>query len=213
MDGGYAEFVVADAAYVFRLPERYSDAEAATLLCAGVTGHRAYRLTGEARRLGLYGFDAAAHLLAQIAVHQQREVYAFTSPGDEARQAFARSLGCTWAGATTDAPPVPLDAAIVFAADGDLVTEALSRLARGGVLVCAGRQMTDVPSFPFQQLGEERSIRSVTNLTRDSARELIALAGSMPLKPQVQTYDLADVNRALGDLRDGRILGAAVLTL
>ena len=213
MDGGCAEFVVADAAYVFKLPEQYSDPEAATLLCAGVTAYRAYRMIGDARRLGMYGFDAGAHLVAQIAVHQQREVYAFTPPGDEARQALARSFGCAWAGGFADVPPAPLDAAIVFAADGGLVTEALSRLVPGGVLVCTAARMSDVPSFAFDQLADERTIRTVTNMTRDAARELIALAGTMRLEPRVQTYELADANRALGDLRDGRILGAVVLTL
>jgi propanol-preferring alcohol dehydrogenase len=155
MDGGYAEFAVADAAYVFKLPDGYSDVEAAPLLCAGVTGYRAYRMIGDARRLGLYGFDSAAHLVAQIAVHQQREVYAFTSPGDESRQAFARSLGCAWAGGSFDAPPAPLDAAIVWTSDGRIVTEALSRLAPGGVLVCAGLRMSDIP-VPYRQLTDDR---------------------------------------------------------
>jgi propanol-preferring alcohol dehydrogenase len=213
MDGGYAEYAVADAAYAFKLPEGYTHAEAAPLLCAGVIGYRAYRMAGDARRIGLYGFGAAAHILAQIAVHQRREVYAFTSPGDEAKQAFARSLGCTWAGASTEAPPVALDAAIIFAPDGALVTGALSRLAPGGVVVCAGIQMSDIPSFPYHQLMEERAIRSVTNLTRDDARDLLALAPAVPVKTHVQTYDLADANRAVADLREGRILGSAVLTI
>jgi propanol-preferring alcohol dehydrogenase len=212
MDGGYAEYAVADAAYTFKLPEGYSDVDAAPLLCAGLIGYRAYRMTGEARRLGLYGFGAAAHILAQVARHQQRDVYAFTSPGDDARQAFAREVGCRWAGASTDAPPVPLDAAIIFAPVGALVTEALSRLAPGGTVVCAGIHMSDIPSFPYAQLWEERVIRSVANLTRGDARDFLALAGALPIRTRTHAYPLADANRAVGDLRGGRIEGAAVLT-
>ena len=213
MDGGYAEYAVADAEYTFKLPDGYTDAEAAPLLCAGVIGYRAYRLAGDAQRLGLYGFGAAAQFVAHIGVLHTREVYAFTSPGDEARQTLARSIGCAWAGASTEAPPVPLDVAIIFATDGHLVTEALSRVAPGGAVVCAGIHMSDVPAFPYRHLREERVIRSVTNHTREDARELLALASAAPLKISVQTYDLADANRAIADLREGRILGAAVLTL
>jgi len=213
MDGGYADYAVADADYTFKLPDGYTDAEAAPLLCAGLIGYRAYRMTGDAVRLGLYGFGAAAHIIAQVAVHQRREVYAFTSPGDEATQAFARTLGCAWAGASTDAPPVPLDAAIIFAPAGPLVTEALSHLAPGGSVVCAGIHMSDIPSFAYHQLWEERVIRSVANLTRDDARAFLALAPTVPVKTHVRTYDLADANRAIADLREGRIEGAAVLTL
>lgn len=213
MDGGYAEYAVADADYAFKLPDGYTDAEAAPLMCAGLIGYRAYRMAGDGARLGLYGFGAAAHLLAQIAVHQKREVFAFTSPGDEAKQTFARTLGCAWAGASTEAPPAPLDAAIVFAPAGHLVTEALSRLAPGGVVVCAGIHMSDIPSFPYRHLWEERVIRSVANLTRADAREFLALAPTVPVTPYVQTYDLADANRALADLREGRVRGAAVLTV
>ena len=213
MDGGYAEYAVADADYTFKLPEGYSDAEAAPLMCAGLIGYRAYRMASDARRLGLYGFGAAAHLLAQVAVHEQREVYAFTSPGDERKQTFARALGCVWAGSSADAPPAPLDAAIIFASAGHLVPEALSHLVPGGVVVCAGIHMTDIPSFPYHQLWEERVIRSVANLTRDDARAFLALAPKVPVKTYVQIYDLADANRALADLRKGRVEGAAVLTL
>jgi alcohol dehydrogenase, propanol-preferring len=213
MDGGYAEYAVSDADYTFKLPDGYSDAEAAPLLCAGLIGYRAYRMAGDGARLGLYGFGAAAHLLAQVAVHDGREVYAFTSPGDEAKQAFARSLGCVWAGGSDEAPPAPLDAAIVFAPAGHLVTEALSRLAPGGTVVCAGIHMSDIPSFPYRDLWEERVMRSVANLTRDDAREFLALAAKVPLKAHVRTYPLADANRAITDLREGRIEGAAVLTL
>ena len=223
MDGGYAEYAVADAGYVFKLPEGYSDAEAAPLLCAGLIGYRAYRIAGEGvtnldqgqgpHRIGLYGFGAAAHLIAQVAVHQGREVYAFTSPGDEVKQQFARSLGCAWAGASTEQPPAPLDAAIIFAPVGRLVPEALSRVVAGGVVVCAGIHMSDIPSFPYSHLWEERMIRSVANLTRADARDFLALAPTVPVKTAVQTYELGDANRALDDLREGRVQGAAVLTI
>jgi propanol-preferring alcohol dehydrogenase len=213
MDGGYAEYAVADAAYTFKLPEGYTDAEAAPLLCAGLIGHRAYRMAGNARRIGLYGFGAAAHLIAQVAVHQKRDVYAFTSPGDEAKQAFARSLGCAWAGGSAEAAPVPLDAAIVFAPAGHLITTALSHLAPGGTVICAEIRMSDVPGFPYRDLWEERTIRSVANLTREDAREFLALAPTIPIKTVVHTYPLADANRAIADLRDGRLEGAAVLTV
>jgi propanol-preferring alcohol dehydrogenase len=213
MDGGYADYAVADADYTFKLPDGYTDAEAAPLMCAGLIGYRAYRMTGEGVRLGLYGFGAAAHLIAQVAVHQKREVYAFTSPGDTAKQTFARSLGCVWAGASNDTPPVPLDAAIVFAPAGELVPEALSHLAPAGIVVCAGIHMSDIPSFPYRMLWDERVIRSVANLTRDDARAFLALAPTVPVKTYVHTYELADANRALADLREGRIEGAAVLTL
>jgi propanol-preferring alcohol dehydrogenase len=213
VDGGYAEYAVADAAYAFKLPDGYTDAEAAPLLCAGLIGYRAYRMVGAGVRLGLYGFGAGAQILAQVAVHQKREVYAFTTPGDEVSQAFARELGCAWAGVSTDAAPVPLDAAIIFAPDGDLVTAALACLAPGGTVVCAGVRMSDITSFPYRHLWEERAIRSVTNVTRDDAREFLALAPTIPVRTRVQTYPLADANRAIADLRDGRITGAAVLTI
>jgi propanol-preferring alcohol dehydrogenase len=213
MDGGYAEYAVADAAYVFKLPDGYTDAEAAPLLCAGLIGYRAYRMAAADTRLGLYGFGAAAHILAQVAVHQKREVYAFTSPGDEAKQAFARELRCAWAGASTDAAPVSLDAAIIFAPHGELVTAALSHIAPGGTVVCAGIHMSDIPSFPYRHLWEERVIRSVANLTRDDAREFLTLAPTVPVKTHVHTYPLADANRAIADLRHGRITGAAVLMI
>ncbi len=213
MDGGYAEYAVADAEYAFKLPDGYTDAQVAPLLCDGVNGYRAYRLAGDARRLGLYGFGVAACVVAQIGVHHAREIYAFTSPGDEARQTAARSLGCAWAGAWTDAPPAPLDAAIVFGPDGRLVTAALSRVAAGGVVVCAGMHMSDIPGFRYADLQEERVIRSVTNHTREDVRELLALAAAVPFDASVETYDLADANRAIADLRERRIPGAAILTL
>ncbi len=212
-DGGYAEYAVADARYAFRLPAGYSDAEAAPLLCAGLIGYRAYRMAGEGARLGLYGFGAAAHLIAQVAIHEGREVSAFTSSGDEEAQAFARSLGCAWAGASTEPPPAALDAAIIFAPVGPLVPEALSHVVPGGVVVCAGIHMSDIPSFPYHRLWEERVIRSVANLTRADARDFLALAPKVPVKTRVQTYELSDANRALADLRAGRIEGAAVLTI
>jgi propanol-preferring alcohol dehydrogenase len=213
IDGGYAEYAVADARYAFKLPERYSDAEVAPLLCAGMIGYRAYRMAGDGRRLGLYGFGAAAHLLAQVAIHHGRHVSAFTSPGDEAAQEFARSLGCAWAGPSNEPPPEPLDAAIIFAPVGALVPEALSRIAPGGVVVCAGIHMSDIPSFPYRHLWEERVVRSVANLTRADARDFLALAPRVPVTTRVHTYDLADANLALSDLRAGKLQGAAVLTI
>ena len=213
IDGGYAEYTVADARYAFKLPEGYSDAEAAPLLCAGLIGYRSYRMTGEAPRIGLYGFGAAAHVIAQVAVYQRREVFAFTSPGDAAAQALARQLGCTWAGASTEAPPVVLDAAIIFAPVGALVPAALSRVGPTGVVVCAGIHMSDIPSFPYALLWQERVIRSVANLTRQDAIDFLALAPKVPVRTHVQAYPLADANRALDDLRGGRVIGAAVLTI
>ncbi len=211
IDGGYAEYTVADARYAFRLPERYSDEAAAPLLCAGLIGYRAYRMTGNGRRLGLYGFGAAAHLIAQVARHDGREVFAFTSPGDEAAQRFARDLGASWAGDSTEAPPEPLDAAIIFAPVGRLIPEALSRVEPAGIVVCAGIHMSDVPSFPYRLLWEERVVRSVANLTRDDARDFLALAARVPIATHTTRYDLSDANRALSDLREGRLQGAAVL--
>jgi propanol-preferring alcohol dehydrogenase len=211
LDGGYAEAAVADAAYVFKLPTGYADADAAPLMCAGLIGYRAYRMAGDVKRLGLYGFGAAAHLVAQVATHQGREVYAFTSPGDAAKQQFARSLGCVWAGGSNEPPPEPLHAAIIFAPAGHLVPEALSRTGPGGTVVCAGIHMSEIPSFPYRRLWEERVVRSVANLTRSDAREFLALAGTVPLKVHVQTYPLLDANRALADLRAGHLQGAGVL--
>src|SRR5438874_633075 len=211
IDGGYAEYTVADARYTFKLPPGYSDTAAAPLLCAGLIGYRSYRVAGDGRRLGLYGFGAAAHIIVQIAVHDGREVFAFTSPGDDTAQRFARTLGAIWAGPSTDPPPAPLDAAIIFAPVGRLVPEALAHVVAGGTVVCAGIHMSDIPSFPYRLLWQERVVRSVANLTRQDARDFLALAAKVPLKIQVQPYDLADANRALGDLRGGRVQGAAVL--
>jgi propanol-preferring alcohol dehydrogenase len=210
-DGGYAEYAVADARYAFRIPDGYSDVDAAPLVCAGLIGYRAYRMAGEGRRVGLYGFGAAAHLIAQVAVHDKREVFAFTKPGDDDAQQLARELGATWVGASTEAPPEKLDAAIIFAPAGPLVVEALSHVAPAGVVVCAGIHMSDIPSFPYRLLWEERVVRSVANLTRQDARDFLAIAPKIPVKTRVQQYDLADANTALGDLREGRVNGAAVL--
>ena len=211
IDGGYAEYTVADARYTFRLPEGYSDLEAAPLLCAGLIGYRAYRVAGDPRRLGLYGFGAAAHIIAQVAVHEGRDVFALTSPGDHVAQEFARSLGVSWAGSSTEPPPEALDAAIIFAPAGRLVPEALSHVVPGGTVVCAGIHMSDIPSFPYRLLWEERVVRSVANLTRQDAREFLTLAGRTAIKTHVERYDLADANRALTSLREGRVRGAAVL--
>jgi propanol-preferring alcohol dehydrogenase len=211
LDGGYAEYIVADARYAFKMPPQYGDAEAAPFLCAGLIGYRSYRMTGAARRLGLYGFGAAAHIITQVAVHEGREVFAFTSPGDDRAQEFARELGATWAGASNQAPPATLDAAIIFAPVGALIPEALGRVAPGGTVVCAGIHMSDIPSFPYSLLWEERVLRSVANLTRQDARDFLAVAERVPIRTRVKEYPLQDANRALADLRDGRIEGAAVI--
>jgi alcohol dehydrogenase, propanol-preferring len=211
IDGGYAEFVVADARFCFALPAQYDDAHAAPLLCAGLIGYRAYRMAGAGRRIGIYGFGAAAHIITQVAVHQGHDVHAFVSPGDEEAMRFAREVGATWAGASNEAPPAPLDAAIIFAPVGRLVPEALSRTRPGGVVVCAGIHMSDIPAFPYRLLWEERVVRSVANLTRADATEFLALAAQMPIRTHVRVYPLGDANQALGDLRGGRLSGAAVL--
>ncbi len=211
IDGGFAEFAVVDPRFCFALPEAYTDVEAAPLLCAGLIGYRALRLAGVAKRLGLYGFGAAAHIIAQVAVHQGREIYAFTRPGDTQAQAFARELGATWAGDSTIAPPEPLDAALIFAPVGSLVPTALRAVAKGGSVVCAGIHMSDVPSFPYADLWDERILRSVANLTRRDAEEFLALAGQVRIQTRTVTYALPRANEALDALRGGRIEGAAVL--
>ncbi|MEX2165767.1 MAG: zinc-dependent alcohol dehydrogenase family protein [Methyloceanibacter sp.] len=211
IDGGYAAYTVADARYCFKLPEGYSDAEAAPLLCAGLIGYRALKMAGEAKRLGLYGFGAAAHIVAQVARHQGREVYAFTRPGDMRAQDFARELGAVWAGGSDKMPPVELDAAIIFAAVGALVPAALKAVRKGGVVVCGGIHMSDIPSFPYDLLWEERVIRSVANLTRDDAREFLGLAPKVPVKTVVVPMKLTEANEALACLRQGELTGAAVL--
>jgi len=211
VDGGYAEYALAHARFCVALPDAYEDQHAAPLLCAGLIGFRAYRMAGSARRIGLYGFGAAAHILAQVARHQGREVYAFVRPGDEAAMRFARELGVSWAGGSNEAPPEPLDAALIFAPVGPLVPEALARTAPGGVVVCAGIHMSDIPAFPYRLLWEERVVRSVANLTREDAREFLAIAGEIPIRTHTTPYALADANDALRDLRSGSLTGAAVL--
>jgi alcohol dehydrogenase, propanol-preferring len=211
IDGGYAELTVADERYCFPLPDGYSDTQAAPLLCAGLIGYRALRMTGEAERLGLYGFGASAHIVAQLAAFQGRRVFAFTRAGDESTQTFARGLGVEWAGDSLETPPEELDAAIVFASAGELVPAALRALAKGATVVCAGIHMSDIPSFPYDILWGERSVRSVANLTREDARELLALAPRVPVRTSVSSYPLADAERALADLRAGRVHGAAVI--
>jgi propanol-preferring alcohol dehydrogenase len=211
LDGGYAEAAVVDARYAFPLPAGYSDAEAAPLLCAGLIGYRAWAPVREVRRLGLYGFGAAAHLVAQLARHSGQEVFAFTRPGDAEGQAFARSLGASWAGASGDAPPAQLDAAILFAPVGELVPTALAATATGGTVVCAGIHMSDIPSFPYALLWGERTVRSVANLTRRDGEELLALAPAAGVRTEVTTTPLSRADEALADLRGGRVRGAAVL--
>jgi propanol-preferring alcohol dehydrogenase len=213
IDGGYAEFAVADQRYCLALPADYGDAEAAPLLCAGLIGYRSLVAAGDARRLGLYGFGAAAHVIAQVARHQGRQVFAFTRTGDIEGQRFAQGLGAVWSGDSDSLPPEELDAAILFAPVGSLVPLALRTVARGGTVVCAGIHMSDIPSFPYQFLWGERTIRSVANLTRRDGEEFLALAPKVPVRTEVQTFPLEDANEALTRLRTGQIRGAAVLTL
>jgi propanol-preferring alcohol dehydrogenase len=211
LDGGYAEAAVVDARYAFPIPAGYSDAEAAPLLCAGLIGYRAWAPVRQAERLGIYGFGAAAHIVAQLARHAGQRVYAFTRPGDREAQGFARSLGAEWAGDSGEAPPAPLDAAILFAPVGALVPAALRATAPGGTVVCGGIHMSDVPSFPYALLWGERTVRSIANLTRRDGEELLALAPRVPVRTEVVPYPLERANEALADLRDGRLRGAAVL--
>jgi propanol-preferring alcohol dehydrogenase len=211
IDGGYAERTVADSEYCFRLPARYSDVKAAPLLCAGLIGHRTLSMAGDAHRIGIYGFGAAAHIVAQLARAQGREVYAFTRPGDEGAQALARRLGARWAGSSAEPAPVPLDAALIFAPVGALVPAALHAVAKGGIVVCGGIHMSDIPSFPYEALWGERRIVSVANLTRDDGHAFMRLAGEIALEIETTVYPLAEANRALNDLREGRLAGAAVL--
>lgn len=213
VDGGYAELTVADERYCFPLPSQadYPDLQVAPLLCGGLIGHRALRMAGDAARVGLYGFGASAHIVCQVAVHEGREVYAFTRAGDAAGQAFARELGARWAGGSDERPPEPLDAALVFAPAGALVPLALRALAPGGTVVCAGIHMSDIPSFPYDDLWRERSIRSVANLTRADGAEFLALAPRIPVRTHVTAYPLQRAEQALADLRAGAFEGAAVL--
>ena len=213
IDGGYAQSTLADQRYCFALPEGYSDLQLAPLLCAGLIGYRALGMTGDAERLGLFGFGSSAHIVAQVARFQGRRVFAFTRPGDRSTQAFALSLGAEWAGDSVTAPPEELDAAIVFASAGELVPVALGMLAKAGVVVCAGIHMSDIPSFPYSTLWGERVIRSVANLTRQDAREFLALAPRVPVRTDVHPYALADAALALEDLRHGRFVGSAVIDL
>lgn len=213
IDGGYAEQCVADARYCFALPDDLDDLAAAPLLCAGLIGYRALRFTGDAERLGLYGFGAAAHLIAQVAVWQGRRVFAFTRTAGDAAGELALSLGAEWAGASGTPPPEPLDAAIIFAPVGSLVLDALRACDRGGTVVCAGIHMSDLPPIPYEDLWEERSIHSVANLTRRDGEEFLSLAPQVPLRSQVTTYPLERVNDALDDLRHGRFAGAAVVRI
>jgi propanol-preferring alcohol dehydrogenase len=211
IDGGYAELAVAHEDYVLDLPDDLSDTEAAPLLCGGLIGYRALRFTGDAQRLGLYGFGSAAHMICQAAAYQGRDVFAFTRPGDTRGQEFARSLGASWAGGSDERPPEPLDAAIIFAPAGPLVPQALSVLAPGGTVVCAGIHMSDIPSFPYETLYHERSVQSVANLTRKDGREFLGLAAEAKIKPAVTVYPLDQAEQALSDLRAGAFEGTAVL--
>ncbi len=210
-DGGYAEYTVADERFCFPMPDSYSDAAAAPLLCAGLIGYRSLLKAGNGKRLGLYGFGAAAHIVAQIARYQNRDVYAFTRPEDEEARKFALGLGVTWAGGSNEKPPEQLDAAIIFAPVGDLVPLALRNLAKGGTVVCGGIHMSDIPSFPYEILWEERSICSVANLTRSDGEAFLTLAPKVPVRMELQTFPLEEANEALTRLRSGNIQGAAVL--
>jgi propanol-preferring alcohol dehydrogenase len=211
IDGGYAELTVADERFCLPLPDELSAEQAAPLLCGGLIGYRALRFTGDAATLGLFGFGSAAHMICQVAVHQGREVYAFTRPGDERTQEFAKSLGATWAGGTDEVAPVQLDAAIIFAPAGELVPGALKLLAPGGTVVCAGIHMSDIPSFPYEDLWHERTIRSIANLTRRDGEEFIALAPKVPVRTTITKYPLEQAETALADLRAGRFEGTAVI--
>jgi propanol-preferring alcohol dehydrogenase len=211
IDGGYAELTVADERFCLPLPDELSAEQSAPLLCGGLIGYRALRFTGDAATLGLFGFGSAAHMICQVAVHQGREVYAFTRPGDERTQEFAKSLGATWAGGTDEVAPVQLDAAIIFAPAGELVPGALKLLAPGGTVVCAGIHMSDIPSFPYEDLWHERTIRSIANLTRRDGEEFIALAPKVPVRTTITKYPLEQAETALADLRAGRFEGTAVI--
>jgi propanol-preferring alcohol dehydrogenase len=213
IDGGYAEYTVADARFCFPIPDSFTDRQAAPLLCAGLIGYRSLRTAGDAERLGLYGFGAAAHIVAQVARHQGRRVFAFTKPGDTEGQDFASALGAEWAGSSTASPPEPLDAAIIFAPAGPLVPTALQAVAPGGTVVCAGIHMSEIPAFPYHILWGERVVRSVANLTRRDGEEFFEVAPQVPVRTETQAYALSDANVALQHLRDGEVRGAAVLVI
>jgi propanol-preferring alcohol dehydrogenase len=214
IDGGYAEYTVADRRYCFPLPESYSDTDAAPLLCAGLIGYRSYRMAGaSANRIGIYGFGGAAHIIAQVAVHQGKQVFAFTRPGDFHARQFARKLGAVWAGDSTEMPPEPLDAALIFAPVGSLLPAALRATVKGGRVVCGGIHMSDIPSFPYRLLWEEREVCSVANLTRRDGEELLAIAPEIPIVIETEVFPLKQANEALGRLRDGKLQGAAVLIM
>lgn len=213
LDGGYATHAVADARFCFPVPDAYDDVHAAPLFCAGLIGLRALNMAGDAKTLGFYGFGASAHILLQIARHQGRRVFAFSRPGDTAAQEFARSLGAEWAGSSTTPPPELLDAALIFAPVGSLVVSALQAIRKGGVVVCAGIHMSDIPSFPYALLWGERQIRSVANLTRADAHQFFAIAPRVPVRTEVTVFPLRQANEALERLRSGRLVGAAVLTM
>jgi propanol-preferring alcohol dehydrogenase len=213
LDGGFAEETVADQRFCFPIPEEYPDLQAAPLLCAGLIGYRALTLAGDAERIGLYGFGAAAHIICQVARSQGRRVFAFTRDGDTPAQEFARSLGAEWAGASLERPPEPLDAAIIFAPAGELVPAALAAVAKGGSVVCAGIHMSDIPAFPYELLWEERSIRSVANLTRADGEKFMALASRVPVRTEVETFSLSAAGEALERLRSGAVTGAVALSV
>jgi propanol-preferring alcohol dehydrogenase len=213
LDGGFAEFVVADERFCFSLPPDYADAAAAPLLCAGLIGYRSLRKAGDAPCLGIYGFGAAAHIVAQVARYEGRRVFAFTRTGDGHAQLFAKSVGAVWAGGTDESPPIQLDAAIVFAPAGELVPLALRSVVKGGTVVCGGIHMSDIPTFPYDWLWHERTVCSVANLTRRDGEEFLTLAPRVPVKTQTTTFPLAEANEALAQLRQGKLTGAAVLTM
>jgi len=211
LDGGYAEYVCADQNYCFAIPEKFDDVSAAPLLCAGLIGYRSLRMTGDAARVGIYGFGAAAHIIAQVAKHEGREIYAFTRPGDTAAAQLALECGATWTGGSDESPPVELDAAIIFAPVGSLVPTALRAVRKGGTVVCGGIHMSDIPTFPYEILWGERAVRSVANLTRRDAEEFLALAPKVPVRTQTTVFPLSQASDALAALRGGKLRGAAVL--
>ena len=213
IDGGYAEFVVADSRFCFHLPDNYNDVDVAPLLCAGLIGYRSYRKTGDARRLGIYGFGNAANLIAQVALHEGREVFVFTRPGDKATQESAKKLGAKWAGDSDEMPPRKLDAAIIFASVGPLVPAALHALAKGGIVVCGGIHMSDIPSFPYADLWGERAITSVANLTRRDAEEFLEIAPRVPVRTKTEIFPLEEANAALEKFRAGELTATAVLVI